>query len=215
MAHPTIAQKAGLAAEIKLEIAAWIDMFKPGILRRTMIGVMLMVFQQFQGINALIYYSPTLFEQLGLGYEMQLTMYGVLNVCQMVATTSSFFYLDKIGRKPPLLLGSVVNTISHVIVAVMIGKRCLCVCKRITDYLLTSPTLQPSSRTTGRTTKRKLGSVSPSSSFSASLSASDGPLSPGPYPPRSTPLVGEPREWPLPPAATGCSTLSSASSPLP
>ena len=31
---------------------AWIDMFKPNIIARTMIGVMLMVFQQLQGINA-------------------------------------------------------------------------------------------------------------------------------------------------------------------
>ncbi|WWC87437.1 uncharacterized protein L201_002326 [Kwoniella dendrophila CBS 6074] len=122
MKHPSIANKGGFAAEAKLEAAAWIDMFKPGILPRTLIGVFLMLFQQFQGINALIYYSPTLFEQLGLGYEMQLTMSGVLNVCQMVATSAAFFFLDRVGRKPPLLLGSVVNTISHVIVAVMIAK---------------------------------------------------------------------------------------------
>lgn len=70
----------------------------------------------------LIYYSPTLFEQLGLDYEMQITMSGVLNVAQMVATCSAFFFLDKVGRKPPLLLGSFMNTVSHTIVAVMIGK---------------------------------------------------------------------------------------------
>ncbi|WVW85908.1 hypothetical protein I302_107946 [Kwoniella bestiolae CBS 10118] len=121
-AHPHTAHQTGLSAELKLEAAAWIDMFKPKILPRTMIGVMLMVFQQFQGINALIYYSPTLFEQLGLDYEMQITMSGVLNVCQMVATSAAFFFLDRVGRKPPLLLGSIVNTISHIIVGVMIAK---------------------------------------------------------------------------------------------
>ncbi|OCF32106.1 monosaccharide transporter [Kwoniella heveanensis BCC8398] len=121
MSHPSLIGE-GLASEIKLEAATWMDMFRPGILQRTLIGVFLMLFQQFQGINALIYYSPTLFEQLGLDYEMQITMSGVLNVCQMVATTSAFFYLDRVGRRPPLLLGSVVNTISHVVVAVMIAK---------------------------------------------------------------------------------------------
>ncbi|WWC60053.1 uncharacterized protein I303_102616 [Kwoniella dejecticola CBS 10117] len=119
--HPTLVG-SGFKSEAKLEVAAWIDMFKPGILPRTLIGVFLMFFQQFQGINALIYYSPTLFEQLGLDYEMQITMSGVLNVCQMVATSAAFFFLDRVGRKPPLLLGSAVNTASHVIVAIMIAK---------------------------------------------------------------------------------------------
>jgi hypothetical protein len=38
--------------ELKLEYHSWVDMFKPGILPRTLIGVGLMFFQQFQGINA-------------------------------------------------------------------------------------------------------------------------------------------------------------------
>lgn len=53
---------------------------------------------------------------------MQLTMSSVLNVAQVVATYSAFFFLDKVGRKPPLILESAVNTTSHVIVAAMIGK---------------------------------------------------------------------------------------------
>jgi sugar porter (SP) family MFS transporter len=120
-AHPSL-QGTSLGSEIKLEAAAWVDMFRGPVIRRTMIGVMLMVFQQFQGINALIYYSPTLFEQLGLDYSMQITMSGVLNVVQMVATCSAFFTLDRLGRRPPLLFGSIGNTISHVIVAIMIAR---------------------------------------------------------------------------------------------
>ncbi|WWC61264.1 uncharacterized protein I303_103845 [Kwoniella dejecticola CBS 10117] len=120
-AHPTL-QSGGFANDFKLEMASWADMFKPGVLNRTMIGIMLMVFQQLQGINALIYYSPTLFQQLGLDYEMQLTMSGVLNVAQMVAACSAFFFLDRIGRKPPLLVGSAVNAACHFTVAGLIGK---------------------------------------------------------------------------------------------
>lgn len=53
---------------------------------------------------------------------MQVTMSGVLNVTQMVATCSAFFLLDRIGRKPPLIFGSIGNTISHFVVAGIIGK---------------------------------------------------------------------------------------------
>lgn len=70
----------------------------------------------------LIYYSPTLFEQLGLDYEMQIDMSGVLNIIQFVACIVAFFIIDRVGRKPLLLFGSTANTICHVIVAVVMAK---------------------------------------------------------------------------------------------
>ncbi|GFZ51229.1 hypothetical protein JCM24511_08987 [Saitozyma sp. JCM 24511] len=121
LAHPRY-QGDDLLSSIKLEAATWVDMFKPGVLNRTLIGIMLMFFQQFVGINALIYYSPTLFEQLGLDYELQITLSGVLNIAQLVAVFIAFFTLDKTGRRPPLLFGAVGMTVSHFIVAAMIAK---------------------------------------------------------------------------------------------
>ncbi len=53
---------------------------------------------------------------------MQIDMSGVLNVVQMVATISAFFYLDRVGRKPPLIIGSIGNLCSHSIVAGLIAK---------------------------------------------------------------------------------------------
>ncbi|BEI83932.1 hypothetical protein CcaverHIS002_0405360 [Cutaneotrichosporon cavernicola] len=106
---------------LKMEAASWVDMFRPGVIKRTMIGVALMVFQQFTGINALIYYSPTLFQQLGLDYEMQITMSGVLNCTQLAAVTVAFLFLDKVGRRPPLIHGAWMMAASHFIVAAMIG----------------------------------------------------------------------------------------------
>lgn len=49
--HPDL-QGDSFRSEAKLEIASWVDMFKPAVIRRTMIGIMLMFFQQFVGINA-------------------------------------------------------------------------------------------------------------------------------------------------------------------
>jgi len=50
-AHPTL-QGGDFWSEVKLEAAAWIDMFRPGVINRTMIGVALMFFQQMTGVNA-------------------------------------------------------------------------------------------------------------------------------------------------------------------
>lgn len=50
--HPILTGQQGFKAELKREAYSWIDLFKPAVIRRTMIGIMLMVFQQFVGINA-------------------------------------------------------------------------------------------------------------------------------------------------------------------
>lgn len=47
-------------SEFKLELASWVDMFRVGSIRQTMIGILLMFFQQFVGINAV---SNLLFEK--------------------------------------------------------------------------------------------------------------------------------------------------------
>ena len=80
-----------------------------------------MFMQQFVGINALIYYSPTLFQTMGLNYSMQLIMSGVLNVTQLVGVMTSLWTMDRFGRRPLLLWGSLCMTISHVIIAVLVG----------------------------------------------------------------------------------------------
>ena len=53
---------------------------------------------------------------------MQIDMSGVLNIIQMVGTCSAFFFLDKVGRRPPLLIGAFCNMCCHFIVAGLIGK---------------------------------------------------------------------------------------------
>lgn len=59
--HPELVAKTTIN-RLKLEMVSWVDCFRPGCRKRTSIGATLMFFQQFVGINALIYYSPTLFK---------------------------------------------------------------------------------------------------------------------------------------------------------
>lgn len=118
--HPTLNDNR-LSTMVKLEIVSWFDLFKRGCWKRTIVGIGVMFFQQFVGINALIYYSPTLFKTLGLDYDMQLLMSGILNVIQLVGVCTSIYTMDKLGRRPLLLVGGVLMFISQLIIAIIVG----------------------------------------------------------------------------------------------
>ncbi|EME77963.1 uncharacterized protein MYCFIDRAFT_144953 [Pseudocercospora fijiensis CIRAD86] len=119
--HPKL-QDGSKTSRFKLEIASWLDCFKRGCYRRTHVGVGIMFFQQFVGINALIYYSPTLFETMGLDYNMRLIMSGVLNCLQLVGVTSSLWTMDRFGRRPLLMAGSAAMFVAHLIISILVGK---------------------------------------------------------------------------------------------
>ncbi|CBF87149.1 sugar porter family MFS transporter [Aspergillus nidulans FGSC A4] len=118
--HPTL-QGSGTTKSLLRELAGWADCFKSGCWRRTQVAVLVMFFQQFVGINALIYYSPTLFKTMGLDYDMQLLMSGIINVTQLVGVCTSLWTMDALGRRPLLLWGAAIMGISHVIIAALVG----------------------------------------------------------------------------------------------
>jgi MFS family permease len=78
-------------------------------------------FQQFSGINAFVYYAPTLFESLGQDSEMALVMSGIFNVLQLVAVVACFFIIDKIGRRPLAIYGAIWGGTAWAIMAVLTG----------------------------------------------------------------------------------------------
>ncbi|MBP5365008.1 MAG: D-xylose transporter XylE [Bacteroidales bacterium] len=69
------------------------------------IGVMLSVFQQAVGINAVLYYAPRIFESMGMDSPMvQTVMMGIVNI---LFTLVAIFTVEKWGRKPLLIWGSI------------------------------------------------------------------------------------------------------------
>ncbi|RGP64185.1 hypothetical protein FSPOR_8003 [Fusarium sporotrichioides] len=105
----------------KLEILCWGDLFKKSSWHRTSIAVGVAFFQQLSGNNAFIYYAPTLFQSLGQSSEMSLVMSGVFNMLQLVAVTVYFFIIDKIGRRPLAIWGSIGGGTAWGIMAVLVG----------------------------------------------------------------------------------------------
>lgn len=69
------------------------------------VGVMLSVFQQAVGINAVLYYAPRIFQDMGMANPMvQTVIMGIVNIS---FTLVAVFTVEKLGRKPLLICGSI------------------------------------------------------------------------------------------------------------
>jgi SP family sugar:H+ symporter-like MFS transporter len=76
------------------------------------VGIILSVFQQFVGINVIFYYSTTLWQAVGFGESNSLLISVITSVTNVVVTLVAIWLVDRIGRKPILLTGSVLMTLS-------------------------------------------------------------------------------------------------------
>lgn len=106
---------------IQLEIYSWLDLFRRRNWHRTAVGCGVLFFQQFSGINAFIYYAPTLFQNLGQSDHMALIMSGIFNVLQLVAVVVCFVIIDKVGRRRLAIFGAVGNTVCYIVITVLAG----------------------------------------------------------------------------------------------
>ncbi|MDE6337675.1 MAG: D-xylose transporter XylE [Muribaculaceae bacterium] len=68
------------------------------------VGVMLSVFQQAVGINAVLYYAPRIFDSMGMGNPMVQTV--IMGIVNILFTLVAVFTVEKWGRKPLLIWGS-------------------------------------------------------------------------------------------------------------
>lgn len=111
----------GRAKEILLDIKATAHektekLFSYGV-AVIVIGILLSVFQQAIGINAVLYYAPRIFENAGAegGGMMQTVIMGVVNI---IFTLVAIFTVDRFGRKPLLIIGSIGMAVGAFAVAI-------------------------------------------------------------------------------------------------
>lgn len=110
----------GKKGRMMIEFMGYRDLFRKGMFNRLAIGSCIMFFQQFSGINALIYYAPKIFQSVGLtGNSVSLLATGVVGIINFVMTFPTVFLLDIIGRKTALMVASIVMATCMIIVAII------------------------------------------------------------------------------------------------
>ncbi|CAI7593448.1 unnamed protein product [Penicillium pancosmium] len=108
---------------VRLHAAQYMSLFtKWARFKRLFIGCAVMFFQQFIGCNAMIYYAPTIFGQLGMdGNTTSLLATGVYGIVNCLSTLPALFLIDKFGRRALLMAGAAGTCISLVIVGGILG----------------------------------------------------------------------------------------------
>ncbi len=90
------------------------------------VGIILSVFQQFVGINVIFYYSTTLWQSVGFDESSSFGISVFTSVINVLVTLVAIFLVDRVGRKPILLSGSL-------LMAVSLGTMALCFAFSTTD----------------------------------------------------------------------------------
>ena len=85
------------------------------------IGILLSVFQQFTGINVIFYYSSTLWQAVGFTEKDALLVTVITSVTNIVTTFIAIALVDRVGRKPLLLVGAAGQAVCLLTMAIVFG----------------------------------------------------------------------------------------------
>jgi MFS transporter, SP family, sugar:H+ symporter len=102
---------------------SWSDLRRPGtvLLPIVWVGLALSVFQQAVGINVIFYYSNVLWEAVGFSESNAFTITVITSVVNIATTLIAIALVDRIGRKPLLLIGSAGMAVTLATMAVIFG----------------------------------------------------------------------------------------------
>lgn len=85
--------------------ASYLDIFKPAMRLVIAIGITVSVLQQITGINAVFFYAPMIFEQSGIGTNASFIQAVLVGITNLIFTIIAMALIDKLGRKPLLIVG--------------------------------------------------------------------------------------------------------------
>ena len=95
----------------------WSLLLRPGILKAVIIGASIAILGQFMGVNAVLYYGPSIFQESGLSSGDSLFYQVLVGMVNMLTTVLALVIIDKVGRKKLVYYGVSGMIISLVLIA--------------------------------------------------------------------------------------------------
>ncbi len=80
-------------------------LFRPGIFKAVLIGCAIAILGQFMGVNAVLYYGPSIFESSGISSGDSLFYQSLIGLVNMGTTLLALLIIDKVGRKKLVYVG--------------------------------------------------------------------------------------------------------------
>lgn len=96
-------------------------LFNKGVFPAVVIGIVLAVFQQLCGINVVFNYTPRIFESIGATRDDQLLQTVFIGGINLVFTLLAMLLVDKLGRKPLMLIGAGGLAVLYVVVVQLLS----------------------------------------------------------------------------------------------
>jgi SP family xylose:H+ symportor-like MFS transporter len=108
--HPSGAEKvlSEVKESLKAKRAPWLSF--GGLI--IVIGILLSVFQQFVGINVVLYYAGDIFRSMGSGNDSSLLQTIIVGIVNLTFTVVAIFTVDRFGRKPLMIIGAIAMGVS-------------------------------------------------------------------------------------------------------
>ncbi|MEI6945701.1 sugar porter family MFS transporter [Paraflavisolibacter sp. H34] len=103
---PQARAEAQAAAADRHAAGSYKELFAPGMRKALLIGILLPLFSQFSGINAIIYYGPSILSNAGISLSNSLISQIIFGAANMLFTLVAIWKVDSWGRRPLYILGT-------------------------------------------------------------------------------------------------------------
>jgi SP family xylose:H+ symportor-like MFS transporter len=87
------------------------------------VGILISVFQQFVGINAVLYYAPLMFKNMGSSTDTALLQTVVVGAANLAFTIVAILTVDRWGRKPLLVVGALIMAVAMIALGCLFNAR--------------------------------------------------------------------------------------------
>ncbi len=97
--------------------------FSKAVRPAVIVGIVLAVFQQLCGINIVFNYTSTIFASVGADLNSQLFETISIGIVNLVFTLVAMWQVDKLGRRPLMLIGSLGLSVVYIVLALLLKQQ--------------------------------------------------------------------------------------------
>jgi len=107
-----------IRAELREETGTFRELLLPGLRKALAIGLLIMIFQQVNGVNMMLLYGPSILHEAGIGDASQSIFFTIfLNLMILLSTIVAFWLVHRFGRRSIMIWGVTAMAVGHLIMA--------------------------------------------------------------------------------------------------